>query len=268
MRYEERLIKKYNSLLTSDWFNINLKDNDELLMHNTYLNEKQFSLKKYLMNKRNDNNNNKNKNEINESTRTNPHILWADQINIENCKKNTLIIKNEIILDLFFQKKVKPITNHLKMNPIKSCIKYKQSNNKKIFYKEVENKERRKFLDEKGGEKIGQNLINNQILKSSFLENDNKPSLSRKLTYDKKLSDDSNIKKKYLNIDDNKIIIDSEQKNKNNCFENNNNIININKKEEENENEKNNIIKKIKNSYYPDNSNSINEDKRRNSFSN
>ena len=280
MRYEESLIKKNNSLLISDWFNINLKDKDELLMHNTYLNEKQFTLKKYLMNKRNDkgnnNNNNENKNENNESKKTKPHIQWADQINIENFGKNTLISKTENINDLFFQKKVKPITNHLKMNPAKSCIKYNfiqkqsNSNNKKIFLKVTENKERTKSLDEKGEEKIalGQNSINNQILKNSFLEND-KTFLPRKLSFDKKDSEDSNIKKKFLNNDENKIIIDTEQKNNNFYFENNkDNIININKKENKNENEKNNIIKILKNNYYPDKLNTINEDKKRNSISN
>ena len=118
MRYEERLIKKINNVLINDWFNINLKDKDELLMQNTYLNEKQLTLKKYLLNKKNNNNEKKKNNKINDSNKIKLHIQWADQINIDNFGNKFLVSKFEIVQDLFFQKNVKPINNHIDMQKV------------------------------------------------------------------------------------------------------------------------------------------------------
>ena len=250
-RYEERLIKKTNHMLKNDWFNINFKDKDELLMHNTYLNEKQLTIKNYLINKKKDNNEKKKTNKNNESNKIKLHIQWADYVNKDNCDNKLLISNCEINQDLFLQKMIIPITNHIEMRPIKSCIKYpKKSNNKKIFLKDG-----RKSLDKKG-EKMSRN---NQILKNPFFETD-KTLLSRKLTYDNKYTDNSNIKKNYFDNNDNKIIIDSGQKSKIYYCDSKN----------ENENEKNNNIKILINNYPPNDveSNSILEDKKRNFISN
>ena len=164
MRYEERLIKKLNTVLINDWFNINLKDKDELLMQNTYLNEKQLTIRNYLLNKKNDNKERKKNNKTNELNKIKHHIQWADHINIDNFGNKLLISNCGINQDLFLQKKVNSITNHIEMKPIKSSIK--KSNNKKIFIKDG-----RKYVDKIRKAKI-QNSRNNQILKNPFLETD------------------------------------------------------------------------------------------------
>ena len=235
IHFEERLTKKYNNILINDWSNIKIKDSDELLMNNTYLNEKENTKKNYLLKKNKENNQNDKVDENKEKR----HIEWADYKNPENFGKNWLIIKTDINQDLFFKKKVKSITNHIKMKPAKSCIKYNGVSN------ELYNNKNIYFIEEKK-EKDKLRSSNKQILKNTFLVNDNRKKL-RKLTYDNKDNNNYNLKKNYIDNHINRIIIDSEKKidlqNDNNDIINNNNI-NINNIE----NEKNYNIKIINNS--------------------
>ena len=249
MRYEERLIKKLNTVLINDWFNINLKDKDELLMQNTYLNEKQLTIRNYLLNKKNDNKERKKNNKTNELNKIKHHIQWADHINIDNFGNKLLISNCGINQDLFLQKKVNSITNHIEMKPIKSSIK--KSNNKKIFIKDG-----RKYVDKIRKAKI-QNSRNNQILKNPFLETD-KLSFPRKLTYDNKYTDNTYIKKYSFDNYNTKNIIESRQKSHKYYYD------------DKKENEKNNNIKIMSNNYPSNNYelNSILEEEKRNSISN
>ena len=237
IHFEERLTKKYNNILTNDWSNIKIKDSDELLMNNTYLNEKENTKKNYLLKKNKENSQNDKIDENKEKR----HIEWADYKNPENFGKNWLIIKTDINQDLFFKKKVKSITNHIKMKPAKSCIKYNGVSNELYNYKNIY------FIEEKKEEKDKLRSSNKQILKNTFLVNDNHKKL-RKLTYDNKDNNNYNLKKNYIDNHINRIIIDSEKKidlqNDNNDIINNNNNIKINNIE----NEKNNNIKIMNNS--------------------
>ena len=75
--YEERLIKLNNKPLANNWHDS--KDENELLMKNTYLNEMKVTRKKYLMKKYTENFVNKNENKENKENDKNeiemkPHI--------------------------------------------------------------------------------------------------------------------------------------------------------------------------------------------------
>ena len=254
MNYEERLIKKYNSL-EINWYFSGLTNKDELLMNNTYLNEKEITKKKYLKEKKN-----KDKNKINENNnihKIKPHIGWADTINTNLLGKNYLIRKCEIINDLYFKKNIKPITNHLEMKPKKSCIKYnffEKESNKKIYLLDKKGSSKingnKNFADEilnifDKKEEIRNNSNKTQILKKSFFQSDEKlKKRVRKLTYDNLEDDKFNLKNtNYFEENKNKFIVDSEQKYKNDNFEKE-----IKDKKINNffENEKNNSIKDFK----------------------
>jgi len=214
--FEERLIKLNNKSLASNW--LDSKDENELLMKNTYLNEMRITRKKYLMKKYTENfvnNNQNNENDKNELIEMKPHIRWADHINSDQFGKNYL---NHIDVnkDLFLQKKVQPISNHISMKPKKSCIK----NNFKNDYNELKDEKDKKNETEENNEGNSKEV---QILKNFFSDSD-KPVIPRKLTYDDK---DNSLQKE--NIIDNNLTSNNNM----NLENRNKNIIN------KNENEKN-----------------------------
>ena len=214
--FEERLIKLNNKSLASNW--LDSKDENELLMKNTYLNEIRITRKKYLMKKYTENfvnNNQNNENDKNELIEMKPHIRWADHINSDQFGKNYL---NHIDVnkDLFLQKKVQPISNHISMKPKKSCIK----NNFKNDYNELKDEKDKKNETEENNEGNNKEV---QMLKNFFSDSD-KPVIPRKLTYDDK---DNSLQKE--NIIDNNLTSNNNM----NLENRNKNIIN------KNENEKN-----------------------------
>ena len=108
--YEGRIKTK----LSKDWYNLNnIKDNDEFLIRNTYLNSLiQPKIK-----------NNINDLEIHNyyhNYNDKPHIKWGD--NNSYNKYNGLIIDNSNN-DLILKKNVKDIVSHLRFIPKKKCIK-------------------------------------------------------------------------------------------------------------------------------------------------
>ena len=179
--FEERLIKLNNKSLVNNW--LDSKDENELLMKNTYLNEMRITRKKYLMKKYTENfvNNNQNKengqNDKNE-IEMKPHIRWADHLNSEQFGKNylTLIDDNK---DLFLQKNVQSNINHILMRPKKSCIK----NDNKNDYNELKENEKDKKNETEENNKGNNKEV--QMLKNFFSDGD-KPVKPRKLTYDDK----------------------------------------------------------------------------------
>ena len=253
--FEERLIKLNNKALVSNW--IDSKDENELIMKNTYLNEMKVTRKKYLMKKYTENyvNNSQNKendkNDKNEIIGMKPHIRWADHINSEQFGKNylTLIDVNK---DLFLQKKVQPMINHITMQPKKSCIK---NNNKNVFneLKENENEKDKKIETLENNEGSSKEA---QMFKNFFSDND-KPVIPRKLTYDDKdnfiqkenlidnnitSNDNTNIENRNKNINN----ISENEKNINLNRDNNRNIFNVNLSQKQINNYISNQKKKIR----------------------
>ena len=115
LNYENHLNKLFpNKRKSTNWNLENIKDNDELLMANTYINEVELAKKKNIFSE------NKQKNRER-------HVGWADDkknLNIEQ-KLLNLDIEN----DLYFKRNVKDITSHINYSrELKSIIKY----NKKV----------------------------------------------------------------------------------------------------------------------------------------
>ncbi len=112
LKHFEMRLKSRKELNNTDipWEFEGLKDPEEKLLRNTYLNGVKIELK-------NDENNiNKNKG--------NRHIMWADN----NPYQKTPIEINNNENDLFFQTNIKPITVHQSLKPRKGCIKNSTNN--------------------------------------------------------------------------------------------------------------------------------------------
>ena len=126
--YENHLNKMYpNKVKSTTWITSNLKDGEELLMANTYINEVEIKKKKINFEQKIKNNN--------------VHIGWADDKNNEKNKgSDAKLINYNLEDDLFLKKNVKDITCHLIKKELKSIIK--KDNN-------IENKDEIKVGDSK-----------------------------------------------------------------------------------------------------------------------
>ena len=116
--FEMRLNKNNNNQIkkSCDWIDDNIQDPDEKLMRNTYING--------LPSKKINNNNNN----VKKSKKRN--VGWADN---NPYGKSDYLISFNLQKDLLLMKDIKPVNNHTKMRPSKSCIKNRsQSVNQSI----------------------------------------------------------------------------------------------------------------------------------------
>ena len=120
LNYEAHLHKIFPNRKKSTSWNIeNIKDNDELLMVNTYINEIVLAKKKNILNE------NKEKNK-------DRHVGWADDKNINNSSEKKLVTL-DIENDLYFQRNVKDITSHLNYSrDLKGIIKQTKKEDEKM----------------------------------------------------------------------------------------------------------------------------------------
>ena len=144
--YENHLHKIYpNKLKSSNWATTNLKDGEELLMANTYLNEVEISKKKIFVQ------------QIKKDK--NKHIGWADdKNNNKNYDPDKKLVNYNIEDDLFLKKNVKDITCHLTRQELKSIIKknnkentndYIKTENSKDNISKINDKEKIEFFETK-----------------------------------------------------------------------------------------------------------------------
>ena len=113
LNYDNHLKKLFpNKRKSTNWNLDNIKDNDELLMSNTYLNEVVLAKRKNLFNE-------------NRSKCKEKHVGWADDKNIMNLEKK--LVNYNIENDLYFKRNVKDITSHISSEnyskELKSIIK-------------------------------------------------------------------------------------------------------------------------------------------------
>ena len=148
--YQVHLHKLFpNRKRSINWSEEDIKDNDELLMRNTYINDVVLSKKKSLASE----------NKIKNSER---HVGWADDNKNENNEKK--FVNYDMENDLFFKKNVKDITSHLNIvKELKSIIKKnedKNENNNKneLCLEESIKDEKMEFFDTK-------NLLQNKVEK-------------------------------------------------------------------------------------------------------
>ena len=144
--YENHLHKIYpNKLKSTNWATTNLKDGEELLMTNTYLNEVEISKKKIFVK------------QIKKDK--NKHIGWADdKNNNKNYDPDKKLVNYNIEDDLFLKKNVKDITCHLTRQELKSIIKknnkentndYIKTENSKDNISKINDKEKIEFFETK-----------------------------------------------------------------------------------------------------------------------
>ena len=144
--YENHLHKIYpNKLKSTNWATTNLKDGEELLMANTYLNEVEISKKKIFVQ------------QIKKDK--NKHIGWADdKNNNKNYDPDKKLVNYNIEDDLFLKKNVKDITCHLTIQELKSIIKknnkentndYIKTENSKDNISKINDKEKIEFFETK-----------------------------------------------------------------------------------------------------------------------
>ena len=144
--YENHLHKIYpNKLKSTTWATANLKDGEELLMANTYLNEVEISKKKIFVQ------------QIKKDK--NKHIGWADDKNNDkNYDPDKKLVNYNIEDDLFLKKNVKDITCHLTKQELKSIIKknskentndYTKTENSKDNISKITDKEKIEFYETK-----------------------------------------------------------------------------------------------------------------------
>ena len=137
IKFEARLIQRGELTKDIPWSNENLKDPEEKLLRNTYLN----GINK---NKINRSNLNENKGKIR-------HILWID--NLDTNQQIPISIIN-LDKDLFFKKNIRPIFVHKQIKPLKPCIK---QNSKKFMVRQSSSKA---MITENEGNNIN---INNML---------------------------------------------------------------------------------------------------------
>ena len=203
--YQIHLHKLFpNRKRSINWSEENIKDNDELLMRNTYINDVVLSKKKNLLSE------SKTKN-------SERHVGWADDNKNENNEKK--LVNYDIENDLYFKKKVKDITSHLNnTKELKSIIKKvenedknENNNNNELFLEESIKDDKMEFLDVQNilknkferGDNTNKDILNEinkdkEQLKENYQNLGNKKEEENKISLDNELSKSDNKMK--LNI--------------------------------------------------------------------
>ena len=244
IKFESRLIQRGELGKDIPWSFENLKDPEEKLLRNTYMNGLNIINKS----NKNDGYGNYNKNSR--------HILWADSNPYQQIPLSVI----DLDKDLFFKKNIRPIFPHMQKRALKPCIK----NKKNVF----NNLKKDKINEEKNiRQNLNSNIINN-IIKKNLLNNNNNILISNSNKNSKKNLKDNNEeninignKPEVNNIQKNNLMINSIQKNN---IVNNKNYIkneNINKKPNDNIIFINNKNAIINNTNQNQNENNINNKK-------
>ena len=168
--YENHLHKIFpNKVKSTTWTTSNLKDGEELLMTNTYLNEVEISKKRNFVEQKKD---------------ENKHIGWADDIYNEKNHDPDKKLKNlNIEDDLFLKKSVKDITCHLIKQELKSIIKtnnlenandYTKTENSKDNISKINDKEKIEFFEANNLLVVNNNNSNKENNSKIIIENKDK----------------------------------------------------------------------------------------------
>ena len=126
IKFESRLFQKGELTKDTPWSFDNLKDPEEKLLRNTYLN----GLNKNKINRR----------KLNDNKGKIRHIKWIDDLSETNQQIPIAVINLD--KDLFFKKNIRPIFVHKQLKPLKPCIKIPE---KKFIMKYFSNKNTKKI---------------------------------------------------------------------------------------------------------------------------
>ena len=216
IKFETRLLKKGELTKDTPWSFENLKDPEEKLLRNTYINGT--------------NKNKINRSTLNENKGNIRHIIWADYSD-PNQQIPISVINLE--QDLFLKKNIRSIFVHKQIKPAKPCIKITQN---KFIMKYSSNKNMNKEAENQNKvnrSTVINNTINN-LIKSSMINNTSNIILSGNKSYND-INKKENINKLYNSISSN------------NNKKNNNYILNKNIEELETKNSNNINILKVPN---------------------
>ena len=193
LSYETHLHKLLpNKKRSIKWDIENIRDKEELLMTNTYINEVELAKKK----------NNLTENKIKDNNR---HVGWADdnKNNIGDVERK--LVNYNIENDLYFKRNIKDITSHLNITKdLKSIIKYNKNEDEKIKtnnnINEIkidssleENKEEKmEFFDTKNmleikNEKEENKLEKKEDIKEEIKDDDKKEEIKISISNDKSI---------------------------------------------------------------------------------
>ena len=200
IKFESRLIHRGELSKDIPWSFENLKNPEEKLLRNTYINGLN------LINKQNKNNEFINNNKSNLR-----HISWADS----NPYQQMPISVIDLDKDLFFKKNVRPIFSHQQKRFLKPCIKnnninqnYNNSGNNSQKENEKKNKRQNEVNKNILNNLIKKNLVNNKNLIISSNKNSKK-----KIENNEDINNENennlpnnNISNKYDNINKNALI--------------------------------------------------------------
>ena len=133
--YENNLFSKKNLIKsTPNWNSHKIKDKDELVMSNTYINE----LKKDDNIKKEENKNKNNKYKIMRN------VEWGDNKKYVKQMAQPGLIHYNIDNDLFLKKYIEDVTEHINKKPLRSCIKTYTNINPNININKLNTTNRRK----------------------------------------------------------------------------------------------------------------------------
>ena len=211
IKFESRLIQRGELTKDIPWSFENLKDPEEKLLRNTYMNGINFINKQNL----NDDYMTDNKSNLR-------HIIWADS----NPYQQIPISVIDLDRDLFFKQNIKPVVSHQQKRPLKSCIK---TNKKYDMAPGIEKEEKMN----RAPNNVNNNIINNLIKRNLINNNVNNliisgnKSKNRKAQNAENYNDENNRQPNTNNIQNKNEIIKNSVKMKSGMI-NNNNIPNKN----------------------------------------
>ena len=261
IKFESRLIQRGELTKDIPWSFENLKDPEEKLLRNTYMNGINFINKQNL----NDDYMTDNKSNLR-------HIIWADS----NPYQQIPISVIDLDRDLFFKQNIKPVVSHQQKRPLKSCIK---TNKKYDMAPGIEKEEKMN----RAPNNVNNNIINNLIKRNLINNNVNNliisgnKSKNRKAQNAENYNDENNRQPNTNNIQNkNEIIKNSVQMKSgminNNNIPNKNGVINnnyiINNNNVINMINNNQIKKNLKRNISDSNNQQINQQQNQNYFYN
>jgi hypothetical protein len=157
IKFESRLIQRGELTKDIPWSFENLKDPEEKLLRNTYMNG---------INEFNKQNINININDKFKNNKSNlRHIVWADS----NPYQQVPISIINLDKDLFFKQNIRPIYPHQQKRPLKPCIKSNKVNKKYIIQQIKEENEEKENRSNNSFNIKKSNLINSNVNNIKFV---------------------------------------------------------------------------------------------------
>ena len=204
VNYENHLHKSLpNRRKSTKWEIENIKDKDELLMTNTYINEVELVKKKNFVNEFKIKDNNRHVGWADHNINNNPALGGVAGAGMGSGEPERKLVNYNIENDLYFKRNVKDITSHLNYSNLKSIIKNDEGKNKnnninnmndvKVDSSLEDNKEEKmEFFDTRNllevkNENEDNKINNNELNKKEVKEDNRKEEIKIDINNDKSI---------------------------------------------------------------------------------